>query len=280
MMDERRDSNRARAAGFTLIELLVVIAIISLLVSILLPSLNRARELARQAVCGSNLRGITTTAFLYLVDSKAHLPALASARRSPWPQIDLRNDNRCQWDLNVALQAYTRTNVDYASLAQSHLAPGFKGAMFICPSDRREEHSVENDDIRAVSYHGQRQVWYSAARKSGMAGRAAIRPVDIMVRNSQNAASNRVGTLAEVVMMCEMGSPNPLPGRNPVVGGLPEPMTTEWGTYVSYGLMFRHNDDQGMNVAHFDGHVSFISDLANYDDDFKSLLQPYFQYPD
>ena len=45
------------ANAFTLIELLVVIAIVSLLVSILLPSLNAAKELARRAVCASGLHG-------------------------------------------------------------------------------------------------------------------------------------------------------------------------------------------------------------------------------
>lgn len=57
--------NRNPRMGFTLIELLVVIAIISLLVSILLPSLQTAKELARATVCFSNLRTLSTTGRLY-----------------------------------------------------------------------------------------------------------------------------------------------------------------------------------------------------------------------
>ena len=56
---------RTKAKGFTLIELLVVIAIIALLVSILMPSLGRARELAKQAACMANLNAIGKARVLY-----------------------------------------------------------------------------------------------------------------------------------------------------------------------------------------------------------------------
>ncbi len=51
--------NFANGAGFTLIELLVVIAIIALLMAILMPALNRAREQGKRTACLNNLRQLT-----------------------------------------------------------------------------------------------------------------------------------------------------------------------------------------------------------------------------
>ncbi|HAU36837.1 MAG TPA: hypothetical protein DCX07_03880 [Phycisphaerales bacterium] len=55
--------------GFTLIELLVVIAIVSLLVSILLPSLSKARDIAKRVVCLTNVRQIGISIHLYSQDN-------------------------------------------------------------------------------------------------------------------------------------------------------------------------------------------------------------------
>lgn len=59
--------------GFTLIELLVVMSIMSLLMSILLPGLNQAREQANRVVCASNLRQLTLAWTMYAVNNEDEL---------------------------------------------------------------------------------------------------------------------------------------------------------------------------------------------------------------
>lgn len=70
------------SVGFTLIELLVVVAIISLLVSILLPSLQTAKDLAKSVVCQSNLKQILTGSSFYSEDYGGYIePSFSPADR-------------------------------------------------------------------------------------------------------------------------------------------------------------------------------------------------------
>ncbi|MBN1553293.1 MAG: prepilin-type N-terminal cleavage/methylation domain-containing protein [Phycisphaerae bacterium] len=90
--------------AFTLIELLVVIAIISLLVSILVPSLRKAKDLARTAVCLTTVRTIGVLGLqLYAQDHDGHIPP--DYMEHPWPWEDLATPWPVSLGLYVGLPA-------------------------------------------------------------------------------------------------------------------------------------------------------------------------------
>jgi prepilin-type N-terminal cleavage/methylation domain-containing protein/prepilin-type processing-associated H-X9-DG protein len=77
---------RKEAKGFTLVELLVVIGIISLLISILLPALGKARAAAATLKCEANLRSIGQGLSMYLVQYGATYPQADGS--ADWPETE------------------------------------------------------------------------------------------------------------------------------------------------------------------------------------------------
>jgi len=83
--------------GFTLIELLVVVAIITLLVSILMPSLQDAGEYVRRVYCATNLRTLGLTFGMYADENDEYLPMVEPYLDPSWSIDPQYLNSRPKW---------------------------------------------------------------------------------------------------------------------------------------------------------------------------------------
>jgi len=115
-----------RTKAFTLVELLVVISIIALLVSILMPSLSRAQELARRVNCAANLKNIGTALQMYTAETTS----------GNWPWMD--NSGSWQDDTGTNKETAPSDSVAHSITALPFLLvrDGQDAKLFICPSDK------------------------------------------------------------------------------------------------------------------------------------------------
>jgi len=85
-----------RRLGFTLVELLVVIAIIGVLVSMMMPAINAAREIARRAKCTSNARQIGLALNMHHEQFGAFPPGVPNCTENEWNTGGVTSGAACQ----------------------------------------------------------------------------------------------------------------------------------------------------------------------------------------
>lgn len=125
--------------AFTLVELLVVIAIIGVLVALLLPAVQSAREAARRMQCSNNLRQIGLGTHNY-IDTFGFVP-INYLPNSPAPNWN-DNSNFPHWSWLSRLlpyieqqNLYAGCNVGVNTLRQSQQFVSTQVKTFLCPSD-------------------------------------------------------------------------------------------------------------------------------------------------
>jgi prepilin-type N-terminal cleavage/methylation domain-containing protein len=94
---------QAARRGFSLTDVLVTMAVISVLLSILMPSLSSIRETARQVICRSNSRQLGIGITQYAADHEDHVPRSVfvpdgPTNFKPWETMKLRIDPNSAWD--------------------------------------------------------------------------------------------------------------------------------------------------------------------------------------
>ena len=263
------------AAAFTLVELLVVIGIIALLISILLPSLNSARQSAQTLKCLANLHSIGEGLAIYTGTSKGQLP------EGYWNGATLPSI--------TPTDAETDRATDWAILLTQTMGKGFgsyttqKGSdksqiqgMFTCPSAQFNDIAVESQPRKLHYTSHPRLMPDITANNDALRGfTVPLRPykLSMISRSSEivlimdgsqiNDAAHNYNANAVAINLDESGlyrTDGTGPGKQWNAFFTRAGMDLNQGIYVPnnetvYDIRFRHNKNTTANCLFVDGHA-------------------------
>lgn len=245
-MTEKPRSQRRSPAGFTLIELLVVVAIIALLVSILLPTLGRAKELARRAACGGHQHAIGEAWHIYFAGNNSRIPPLLTDQHEPAGGYHF-----CTFYYNVPVA----NGYLYATkiLSDDNLMLG-------CPSYVANGGMAHWNPSIPVT----QAITRAAAGGTGLYSRSVWNFRSMKFFNDPNLAAPP----ASNPLMLRNNSADSVLKSDVTSGGQPARSNQSASTFsimsdrVSSGPDAKFNHPPGVNVLYLDAHVSYFQDTT------------------
>ncbi|MEM1011710.1 MAG: type II secretion system protein [Planctomycetota bacterium] len=227
-----RSSHRGVARGFTLVELLVVIGIISLLVSILLPTLSRARDSARNIQCANNLRQVGIAFMGYQNDFEGYLPSPKA--------VGVLGDAAITWE--EAIMPYLGLSEEWDPTIPTPI--GLDVPHFACPFDT-ETRGVDDRQHRSYAFN---------IGRSGVGGtpdfaRGSFKPRQIRGRFPDNFDASIA--LGRIAMIGDNFNDNP---NVKEFGTLGRPSGSFRVWWEFHGKPYRSHPNGTYNVLFFDLH--------------------------
>ena len=239
-----------RRKGFTLIELLVVIAIIALLLSVILPSLRRAKEAAQRVVCRNHLKNIGLSNEIYATENDGAFVPIND------PSL---GSGRSQWVVNRAFRGILQLNNKQESATSNYNTPDD----YLCPTDK-----ISTDKANAggggvlLSYAYNVTDW-------GWSHMAAGNYVGHKT-STLKVPGTKLSFADSVDWWLEWSGAD---YREPGWDALGQASLDEYQAAGRWGpTIYRHND--GANVLYYDGHSEYLKKdelfiVENFDADPK-----------